>query len=59
MADLINLRNARKARARAASETKAAANRTLYGQTKAERQAARAEKSRQEKALNAAKREQD
>lgn len=59
MADLINLRNARKARARAASETKAAANRALYGQTKAEKQAARAEKSRQQKALDAAKRELD
>ena len=37
-ADLINLRQARKARARADKETQAAENRAKFGRTKAERQ---------------------
>lgn len=37
MAEIINLRQARKARRRAADETRAADNRVLHGRTKAER----------------------
>ena len=37
-ADLINLRKARKARARADKEAQAAENRAKFGRTKAERQ---------------------
>ena len=37
-ADLINLRQARKARARAEKEAQAAENRAKFGRTKAERQ---------------------
>ncbi|GGC84108.1 DUF4169 family protein [Chelatococcus reniformis] len=44
MAEIVNLRNARKARQRAEHETLAAANRTRFGRTKAER--AREEKER-------------
>ncbi len=37
MAEIVNLRRARKARARTDAETKAAANRALHGRTKAEK----------------------
>jgi hypothetical protein len=42
MAEIVNLRLARKARARTEAEGKAAANRAAHGQTKAERAAAQA-----------------
>ena len=42
-ADLINLRKARKSKARAAKESQAAENRAKFGQTKAERQRTEAE----------------
>lgn len=59
VADIINLRRARKARSRAASDTKASANRILYGRTSEEKQAARADKEQREKALDGAKRDRD
>ncbi|MGE5537127.1 MAG: DUF4169 family protein [Gemmatimonas sp.] len=37
MADIINLKDVRKARARALAETKAAENRTRFGRTREER----------------------
>lgn len=37
MAEIINLKNARKQKARAAKEAQAAQNRVLFGQTKAEK----------------------
>ncbi|KAA2238165.1 DUF4169 family protein [Salinarimonas soli] len=40
MGEIINLRQARKARMKAEKEAKAAANRTAFGRTKAERQKA-------------------
>ncbi|MEN3951470.1 DUF4169 family protein [Iodidimonas sp. SYSU 1G8] len=37
MVEIVNLRRARKARARADAETKAATNRALHGRTKTEK----------------------
>lgn len=46
MADIINLREARKRLARAAKERKAAENRSRFGRTKAERSRTDAENAR-------------
>lgn len=45
MSDIVNLRQARKARARAEKEKQAADNRLRFGMTKAERQAAERQRS--------------
>ena len=50
MAELINLRQARKAKAKAEKEKSAAANRVLHGTPKALRKLADAEKSQSEQA---------
>ncbi|WP_010215440.1 DUF4169 family protein [Sphingomonas sp. PAMC 26621] len=57
MAEVINLRRARKARARDAATEGAAANRAAFGRTKAERAAATADAERQARLLDGAKRE--
>ncbi|MBU2379763.1 MAG: DUF4169 family protein [Alphaproteobacteria bacterium] len=57
MAEIINLNHARKARDKAASKADAAANRAAHGLTKAQRQAARAERERQSRLLDQSKRE--
>ena len=44
MADIINLRNARKQKARVEKDAQAAQNRVLFGRTKAERLKQEAEK---------------
>ncbi|MGN6374370.1 MAG: DUF4169 family protein [Sphingomonas sp.] len=54
MGDIVNLRLARKAKARATKETTAAANRAAFGRTKAERLADEAAKARQERQLDGA-----
>ena len=59
MADIINLRLARKARGRQAADAEAAANRAKFGQTRQEKQASRAEALRADKLLDGAKREDD
>ena len=59
MADIINLRMARKARSRADAAAKADANRAAFGRSKEEKSRARAETARQEKALDGAKRTRD
>ena len=46
MADIVNLRMVRKAKARAVRETEAAGKRALHGRTKADRKLAEAEKTR-------------
>jgi hypothetical protein len=46
MAEIVNLRRARKAKARRAAETGAQANRLAFGQTKSERQATQSEHDR-------------
>ena len=57
MAEIINLRMARKARARAADEAKAQNNRAKHGQSKTERILATAELARLDRVLDGAKRE--
>ena len=59
MADIINLRLARKARGRQAADAEATANRAKFGQSKLEKQASRAEALRADKLLDGAKREDD
>lgn len=59
MGEIINLRRARKTRDRAASEAKAAVNRLSHGRSKAEKQATRAERERQERTLDGVKRDPD
>ena len=44
MAEIINLKNVRKQRARADKEVQASQNRVLFGRTKAEKQKQEAEK---------------
>lgn len=57
MAEVINLRLARKARQRADADKLAEQNRARHGQTKAERQTTRAAALRTERALDGHKRE--
>ena len=52
MAEIVNLRQARKARDRAAAELTAAGNRTRFGQTKAGRNKNARELSRQQRQLD-------
>ena len=59
MAEIINLRSARKARARAEKDSAAVANRRLFGQTKDEKRAAREAQARIDRTLDGAKREPD
>lgn len=58
MAEIINLRTARKAKARTEKETQASQNRVLFGRTKAERQKDAAEKAKAEKHIDGHKREE-
>lgn len=57
MAEIVNLRLARKARDRREREAAADANRALHGRTRAERAAVDAERARTDKALDGARRE--
>lgn len=59
MAEIINLRMARKARARAAAEAQAAENRARHGRTKAEKRATAMEDARRRRGLDGAKLEAD
>jgi hypothetical protein len=59
MAEIVNLRRARKAQARAASEAQAATNRLVHGRSKAEKRTAETEQARREQILDGAKRERD
>ena len=59
MAEIVNLRLARKARARAAKEADAAANRVAFGRSKAERNAAKTDAARAARLLDGAKRDGD
>ena len=45
MADIVNLREARKAKARADAEVRAAENRVKFGRTKEEKRKAKAEQA--------------
>lgn len=55
MGDVINLRTARKAKARETAATQADANRAKFGRTKAEKQAEAAEKARLKHLLDGTK----
>ena len=57
MAEIINLRRARKAKARAEREDEAARNRILFGRTRAEKAQEAAEKERAEHQLDGHKRD--
>ncbi len=59
MAEIVNLRQARKDRARAAKDARAAENRTRFGRTKAAKGAAEAERVRAETGLDGKKLEDD
>jgi len=59
MAEIINLRQARKAKARTQAKTAAEANRRAHGRTKAEKTAQQDEKARARKLLDGALRERD
>ena len=59
MGEIINLRRARKARDRAASQAEAAANRLSHGRGKAEKLITKAERARQERSLDGARRDPD
>jgi hypothetical protein len=57
MAEIINLRTARKAKARADKEVMATANRSLFGRTKAEKANQKATAERLASKIDGAKRE--
>ncbi|WP_082010670.1 DUF4169 family protein [Novosphingobium malaysiense] len=57
MADIVNLRMARKAKARAADKAEARANRALHGRTREERKTSEAEIARIARTVDGAKRE--
>ena len=57
MAEIINLRNARKQKARAAKEVQAAQNRVLFGQTKAEKLRQASEKALADKHIDGHKKD--
>lgn len=59
MADIVNLRQARKHKARAAAETEAAANRALSGRTKGEKRRDALETQQAQAKLDGAKRNRD
>lgn len=58
MADIINLRNVRKQKARAEREIQASQNRVLFGRTKAEKLKDAAEKAKAEKHIDGHKRDE-
>ncbi len=59
MAEIVNLRIARKARDRAKAEQEAAENRAKFGRTKAVKQKERADAEREARGLEGARREID
>jgi hypothetical protein len=56
MVDIVNLRLARKAKARQEAAATASANRAAFGRTKAEKHGTTADKARTARALDGAKR---
>jgi hypothetical protein len=55
MAEIVNLRRVKKARARAEADAEAAANRALHGRTRMEREATETDMVRQTKILDGAR----
>jgi Domain of unknown function (DUF4169) len=58
-AEIINLRRARKAKARAVRDQQAIENRVVFGRTKGEKQIAKTEKERAKATLDRHRRETD
>ncbi|OQW80527.1 MAG: DUF4169 domain-containing protein [Proteobacteria bacterium ST_bin14] len=58
MSDVVNLRLARKAKARVTAEATASANRAAFGRTKAEKSTAATETARTDRVLDGARREE-
>jgi hypothetical protein len=59
MSEIVNLKRAKKQRARAEADSKAAANRAAHGRTKAEKTQTHAEGEAAAKRLDAHKRDSD
>lgn len=59
MAEIINLRKARKVKARAEKEAEAAENRAAHGRTKAEKAVGAAQKELTDRTLDAHRRDDD
>ena len=59
MAEIVNLRRARKDKARAEKDAQAAGNRTRFGRTKVAKRGAEVERTRSETALDGKKLEDD
>jgi hypothetical protein len=59
MTEIVNLKRARKAKARTEAEAQAAANRVVHGRTKAEKRMSKAETEAAKHRLDAHKRETD
>jgi hypothetical protein len=57
MAEIVNFRKARKAKARSEQETRAAENRAQFGRTKAEKQLGQAQKELTARTLDAHRRD--
>lgn len=57
MGDVVNLNSARKARARAEASQKSAENRAFFGRSKSERNRLNAERDKQDRDLDGAKRD--
>jgi hypothetical protein len=58
-ADIVNLRRARKAKARTDKESEATANRALFGRTKAEKTRQAAERKQAARALESHRRDKE
>ena len=59
MAEIVNLRQTRKRKARDEKDKEAEANRLAFGRTKAEKQVTKLEKTRADKSLDGHKRDKD
>lgn len=59
MAEIVNLRQARKKKARAEKEARAAENRILFGRTKAEKELTKAERDLAARRIDAHKRDDE
>lgn len=59
MAEIINLRQARKNKARASKEARAEQNRLTFGRTKAEKDLTKAEREMEQRRLDAHKRDDE
>jgi hypothetical protein len=59
MSEIVNLKRARKAQARASAEAKAAQNRVTHGRTRLEKELAKAEQDSARRKLDGHKRDDD